>query len=473
MRDAEGRFAKLLPTAASLLFTRARALDALGRNEEAHRAYFDLLRLDARHFDGLLGLAALLLRTGRRGAASSTLAKAVEARPDSADAHAKLATLLADSDEAAAHAHFEQALRLDPGNGVAHRGLAVLLLRTGRATDARRHAQIGFRGRLESWPFRGEGQPVSVVLVQSALGGNVPLETLLDDRVFLRWSLAAEFFDPSCKLPPHDVVFNTVGDADRCASSFDAVADALTKTTAPIINRPELVRPTGRLENAERLARVPGIAVPLTSKWSRASLASPDAPEALAARGHQWPLLLRSPGFHTGENFVKVDGPEGLGPALAGLPGDELLALQFVDTRGPDGCFRKYRVMMIDGRLYPLHLAVSPHWKVHYFSSDMVERADHRAEEEAFLRDMPAALGPQAMQALEGVMAQVGLDYGGIDFTLDLQGRALVFETNATMIIVPPGPDPKWAYRVAPVERARRAVLRMVLERAGRTVVED
>ena len=41
--------------------------------------------------------------------------------------------------------------------------------------------------------------------------------------------------------------------------------------------------------------------------------------------------------------------------------------------------------MMIDGRLYPLHLAVSRRWKIHFFSADMSDSAEHRAEDRAFL----------------------------------------------------------------------------------------
>src|ERR1700679_1294806 len=67
---------------------------------------------------------------------------------------------------------------------------------------------------------------------------------------------------------------------------------------------------------------------------------------------------------------------------------------------GPGG--PKYRVMMIGGKIYPLHLAISRNWKVHYFTSDMADKPDHRSEEAAFLADMPAVLGDKAYRALEG-----------------------------------------------------------------------
>jgi hypothetical protein len=64
-------------------------------------------------------------------------------------------------------------------------------------------------------------------------------------------------------------------------------------------------------------------------------------------------------------NFLRVESLETLPAVLAELPGQELTVMQYLDARGPDGKTRKYRAMTIDGKLYPLHLAISDHWKIH------------------------------------------------------------------------------------------------------------
>jgi hypothetical protein len=43
----------------------------------------------------------------------------------------------------------------------------------------------------------------------------------------------------------------------------------------------------------------------------------------------------------------------------------------------------------------------------------------------------------------------------------------MLFEANATMVIVPPPPDPIWNYRRAAIDRALDAARRLVLSRAG------
>ena len=123
--------------------------------------------------------------------------------------------------------------------------------------------------------------------------------------------------------------------------------------------------------------------------------------------------------------------------------------------------------MMVDGLLYPLHLAISQNWKIHYFSADMADRAEHRAEEAEFLADMPGVLGSKAMAALQQVQASLGLDYGGIDFGLNQDGEILLFEANATMVVEQPNVDPRWDYRRAAVERIHDAVRSMFLTSAA------
>jgi hypothetical protein len=168
---------------------------------------------------------------------------------------------------------------------------------------------------------------------------------------------------------------------------------------------------------------------------------------------------------------VRVESAESMAEAVAALPGRELTAIQYLDSRGADGKVRKYRVMMIDGRLYPLHVAISSNWKIHYFTAEMSDSAEHRAEDAEFLENMPAVLGPRAMGALEGIQRRLELEYAGIDFGLSPSGEVLLFEANAAMVVNPPEPDERWAYRRPAVERIFEAVRQMLMERIRREML--
>ena len=361
-----------------------------------------------------------------------------------------------------ARTQYETALALSPDHPDAHQGMANLLQDLGEAA-AEQHRQRSYRGRaVTTLPYRGEGAPRRVLLLVSAAGGNVPTRFLLDDAVFAVSVLAVEAHTATMVLPPHDLVFNAVGDADLSASALDAAQAVLAWTAAPVINPPARVRVTGRAENALNLAGLNGVVTPKVVVARREAVKQ-------VAQSFRFPLLLRSPGFHTGRYFQRVEAPGELAGALAALPGPDLMLIEFLDARDERGRARKYRVMMVGGRLYPLHLAISDDWKVHYFTADMADRPDHRAEEAAFLADMPAILGRRAMAGLAGVCARLGLDYAGIDFGLGPDGEVLLFEANATMVVNPPDQDPRWDYRRAPVERILAATRAMLIARADGT----
>jgi hypothetical protein len=54
-------------------------------------------------------------------------------------------------------------------------------------------------------------------------------------------------------------------------------------------------------------------------------------------------------------------------------------------------------------------------------------------DEKRYLQDPEAYLGPKAFRALHAIRDAIGLDFFGIDFTLDPEGNVLVFEANAAM----------------------------------------
>ncbi len=450
------------PAHAELHYHRAAVLAQLGRSEDARQAYLAVLALEPTHFGALNDLGTLLYATDFRSAARTVYAEAVKHHPEHPVARINLANALLANDELdEARRHFEAALRLAPDHPDAHQGLANLLQQLGDADAAERRRRQSYGGRtLLHTPYQGAGEPCRVLVLASAAGGNVPTRFILDPAMFETVTLAVETFSPETALPAHDVVFNTVGDADLSPAALHAAERVLAYTLAPVINPPARVLQTDRETNARRLAPLPGVIAPRVEKVAR---------EVLGARAADigYPLLLRSPGYHTGQHFAKVDYPDALAAAAAGLPGRDLLLIQYLDVRDAQGRSRKYRVMMIGGALLPLHLAVSDDWKVHYFTSAMADQPAFRAEEHAFLTDMAAALGPRAMTALEGIRDVLGLDYAGVDFGLSAAGELLLFEANATMVVNPPAPEPVWDYRRAPTLRILAAARDLVLAPRG------
>ncbi|HEX4178672.1 MAG TPA: hypothetical protein VHY57_09550 [Rhizomicrobium sp.] len=439
------------------LLRKARELADEGKSAEAFGVYIALLQHLPNDLAVLHGLGRAAHRSGYRSAARSVYEQLVERWPCDVTGRINLGSLLLeDGYLAGAKQHLEAALALDTTLTDPHRGLARIAQDRGDSEAADRHWRQSFRGQATvAQPCRGPATPVPSLLLVSVKGGNIPTQHVLDDRIHDVTILYAEYHRPDLPLPPHSVIFNAIGDADLCPAALEGAENVVARSGAPVINHPARVRETGRAANAGRLRGLPGVRTPRMQTIRRGEDAS--------LSDFTFPLLLRVPGFHTGQHFVRIENESALEQARATLPGDELLAIEFLDARGPDGLVRKYRVMCIGGAFYPLHLAISADWKVHYFSADMHVSEAHRAEEQRFLADMPAVLGPRAMAALAHVDNALGLDYMGIDFALDASGELLLFEANATMLINPPATDAQWDYRRPAATRALAAARDLIV----------
>jgi glutathione synthase/RimK-type ligase-like ATP-grasp enzyme len=463
------------PDNLDLQSARAGLLAAVGRKDEAKAAYMAVLACDPTHYATLNNFGALLDETDFRTAAKTVFRQAVHHHPHEPMAHVNLAKLLMyDRELDLARVHYERALALDPGHLFAHQQLSELLRDLGDLEGMRRHRKLGFAPRpTGQFPYMGRGESVPLLVLTSTPAADVGWRKLVDDTVFASTTLVAEFYSPSQPLPPHRLIFNAIGDADLSPVDLKAAAALVAQSDAPVINAPANVLATTRAANAARLAHVPGVRTPRIALTAKARLCDADGAENLTAQGFSFPLLLRSPGFHTGRHFRRVETPDELAVNAQALPGGELMVMDYIDCRGADGLARKYRVMMIGGRLYPLHMAASLDWKVHYFSAAMRDESKLQAEEARFLNDMAGVLGPGAMAAVNTIQSVLGLDYAGIDFGLNDCGELVLFEANAVMTIVPPDASPQWAYRRAPIASAIAAARAMVVDKLATKIAAD
>jgi tetratricopeptide (TPR) repeat protein len=451
------------PDAVEVLFERACCLEDLGWDEAAP-AYLAVLQRDPHHLGALTNLGLLVSQRGDPASGRALFTQALTHHPREPIAHVNLGQALLEQGEVvSAEAQFDAALAVDPDFFAAHHGLALLYERSGDAVRADRQLERAFEKR-SSWtlPYAGTAPPLRVLLLVSARGGDIVTHPFLDDRIMQTTMFVPEGFRNGTILPEHDVVFNGIGDADRCRTSLERARAVLAQSPAKAINDPQHVLATARDKTAALTGGIAGVTVPRTERLARGDVSV----EGLAQRGWQFPLLLRAPGYQAGRYFERVNEPAGLESALARVPGEELFAIEFIDLCDARGDVRKYRVLFIDGKLYPVHLAISNHWKVHYFSSNTAERAEHREEEARFLADLPGVLGVRAMAALEAIQRAIALDYGGIDFGIDPEGNVVVFEANATMAVYPPAAGELYIYRRPAYDAVIAAVRRLITDRA-------
>ncbi len=444
-------------------------LDRLGRDDEALHLYIAHLGRHPEDVDALVNLGTLTSRSGYFRAALTIYIQAAQLRPDDPNIHTKLGALLLSAGEVnAAQGQFEAALATDPEFGPAHLGLGGVFGLRGDPLRARHHLDLGFKdGALTPVPYRGTGAPPRVLVLESAASGNFNPRWFLDSRRFDVVRLAVEYADVDAPLPPHDVIVNIIADADLCQESLAIAERLILHSDAPVVNAPATVARTGRMAVARLLADCGGARIPRIAAIGREELLRA-GPQALCERGFDFPLLLRSPGYNTGLHFAKVDRAGDLPEVLASLPGEQVLAIEYVDRSGPDGLARKYRMVAVDQRLFAVHAAVSLDWKVHLFGAS--DDPAHREEDRQFLSDPASVLSAGNLETLGAIVATLGLDYAGVDFGIDANDRIVVFEANATMSLKLSDPGKPDDYRSPALMSIFDAFGRMVEARAGRSV---
>jgi len=327
-------------------------------------------------------------------------------------------------------------LALDPNIAVAHLNLAAIHSDEGRAHEARASRDRAFA--LQRVFVERLGEPLRNVLIL-CMGegvGNVPVETLLPTTSCARIKYAIDYArdEEDAELPPYEIVFNAIGDADVAAPIGARLERFAARCHRPILNPPSLVAHTYRHLLGARLAGLDGVLVAPCVRSETVPASDDELMQRIAGGGLSWPLLVRPLATHGGENVLLSESPHALKAHLDLLDAPHYLTT-FVDYQSADGYYRKYRVIFVDREPFAYHLAVSEHWLVHYFSADMARHPWKIQEERDFLENPRAVLGERTWQSIRAIGRRLDLDYGGIDFTVLADGRVFVFEANATMLV--------------------------------------
>lgn len=458
----------LVPSFAEAEFNLGNALRDLGQLEEAAAAYERALLLDPRLTPAYLALGVLLLVQDRPQEAAARFEKALAVDANLAEAHYNLAIALMGLDQPGeAIARFEQALKLKSDFTAAHFNLGNALQDMGRRAEAAAHyektlalapdfaeahialgnlrigdgtpdaAQPHFREAQRLQPVRRQAavraKPEFSALALTAPGPvNTPTDYLLArvgfDSHFVMLLPGVEPNIPALRALGH-VVINLIAEVDVARGALLAAAELADQFDQPVINHPRKMLVTDRVTVAERLSTVQHCRV---AKVIRLEPNERSIPEDIDLR---FPVLARITGTHGGKHLEKCDNTAALAAALGGHGDSAHYISEYLPYQSSDGRFRKYRLIFVNGKILPYHLAIGSHWKMHYFSSDMAKEPSLREEEAAFLQDPHSVFGPKLWGALECVRTALDLDFAGIDCSIDNEGRLVVFEANATMLV--------------------------------------
>jgi hypothetical protein len=259
-------------------------------------------------------------------------------------------------------------------------------------------------------------------------------------------------------IPDHDIAI--VAASESAAGMLDALSGQLGRWPRPVLNDPARIRMLSRDWLAGALAGRPGLTVAPTVRISRAALERGEMPVG-------YPALLRPLESHAGHDLMRVAGPADLAAFLATVGGDAFFATRFIEYRGRDGWYRKYRVAFIDRVPFLCHMAASERWMVHYLNAGMDESPAKRLAEAQAMAEFRTGFAAHHAAAFAGLCDAIGLDYFSIDCTEAPDGRLIVFEADVAAIVHSMDSPDLYPYKPAAMQRCYEAFASMLWRRSN------
>jgi hypothetical protein len=271
------------------------------------------------------------------------------------------------------------------------------------------------------------------------MGGNTPIEFLLEgsDIELLTLYVIKGVGLPD-RLPDHDVAVVVASDSDECRETLALVSDASSNWPRPLLNHPSRIANLDRDKLHRLLTGIEGLEIPETAHATRAQLSALSEGRiscADIAGELRFPMIARPRGTHAGVGLAKLDDAAALAKYLAERQEDDFFVARFVDYSSHDGLFRKYRLAIVEGRPFAVHMAIADRWDIWYLNADMAFSVEKRAEEAAWMLDFDTAFGARHRAALAEMSRRVGLDYFTIDCAENKDGELLIFEADNTAVV--------------------------------------
>ena len=321
-------------------------------------------------------------------------------------------------------------------------------------------------------PCSAEKPKLRVLALAAAMdmGGNTPIEFLLENSgIELLTLYVVAGVELPVPLPDHDVAIVIASDSDECRDALRKIDRATSRWPRPLLNPPSLVANLDRDKLHRLLSGIEGLDIPVTASATRAQLqdlARPNAELAGLAADFEFPIIVRPLGSHAGAGLARIDDRAAIGRYLAERPEPEFFVSRFVDYAGDDGLFRKYRIVVVDGRPYACHMAIADRWDIWYLNAGMAFSQSKRLEEADFMRSFDQAFAARHQRALAAMIERIGLDYFTVDCAENRRGELLIFEADNTAVVHNMDSPELFPYKAPQMRRVFDAFAAMLYRRA-------
>ena len=311
---------------------------------------------------------------------------------------------------------------------------------------------------------------VLALAAQMDIGGNTPIEFLLEgSNVELITLYVVPGIPLPNSIPDHDVAIVLAPDDAKSRATLAEIDRLAPHWPRPMLNLPRNILGLDRHTLCDLLKNVAGLEIPPTNRVSRnwlINIALGACPVSDVLDDGAFPIIVRPIGSHAGLGLEKLDDAGAVAVYLENRPEDTFFISRFVDYSSEDEMYRKYRIVLVDGKAYACHMAISDQWKIWYLNADMILNESNRAEEARFMATFDTEFAARHKEALAELARRIGLEYCTLDCAETKDGKLLIFEADNTAIVHDMDPVDVFPYKAPQMRKIFDAFVAMLYRHA-------
>lgn len=312
-----------------------------------------------------------------------------------------------------------------------------------------------------------------VLLSPGDLMANTPIELLLEDSDI---SIDLFYLNPGKPItgddiPTHDLIFVAIGESKVNFPLLEAIGPLLASWIKPVINRPERITRLARDKVCRLLSTASGVVMPESIRVDRQQLLDLVAGKLSLtdiAADMALPIIVRPVDSHAGNNLRRIADVAELAAYLDDADPEAFYISRFIDYAGSDGLYRKYRIVLIQGKPFIAHMAVSENWMIHYNNAGMTQSEEKRNDEAVAMATFDQTFAQKHAQAFQAINARMGLDYVAMDCAETADGKLLLFEVDTAMVVHALDPVDLFPYKQPVMKKLFDAFRQMLIDKHER-----
>lgn len=296
--------------------------------------------------------------------------------------------------------------------------------------------------------------------VPGNLSSNAPLDCLFENDDV---ELIDYFFNPHStdfdfsKLPPCDVIVGAMGYALNRQAWLEKLNQALQHVKKPMVNSISAILNTRRDQASRLMQNVQNVLMPLQFLFSKQEVQALSSNANTLPKGLAYPLIIRPENSHGGKNLEKISDCAQLLDYLSRVDCAHYFLSSFVDYQNQEGLYSKMRIAVVNGKAYPVHMAVSSKWVVHYVNAFMQNAPENRKKERLWMENFEEFAKPYE-NLWQTLKEKIGLDYCCVDCAQMPNGDLLIFEFDHISVVHDMDDPLRFPYKSAAIARIKDAL---------------